>query len=123
MVESAAPRLIHDPGILDEYDLVEDLLAATGGKVERTKSITKGEIRVNGSIVRLNTILFDTGALHRSYINEDLVNSHREKWSSKLVPVRSVVRLADQRTVKESKEELQADVQVITNEGNKQQAD
>ena len=36
--------------------------------------------------------------------------------------VRSVVRLADQRTVKESKEELQADVQVITNEGNKQQA-
>jgi len=33
------------------------------------------------------------------------------------------VRLADQRTVKESKEELQAEVRVVTNEGNQQGVD
>ena len=56
MVEAAAPRLIHDPGITEDYDLVEDILAAMGSRVERAKSITEGVIRVNGSEVSLSTI-------------------------------------------------------------------
>ena len=74
-------------------------------------------MRVNGDVVRLGTILFDTGALHRSYVSEDLVNSNREKWGSKLVTVKSVVRLADQKTTKESKEELEAEVEVAASDG------
>ena len=77
MVEATAPRLIHDPGILNDSDLMEDVLAAIGSRADRAKSITEGVMRVNGDVVRLGTILFDTGALHRSYVSEDLVNSNR----------------------------------------------
>ena len=122
MVEATAPRLIHDPGILNDSDLMEDVLAAIGSRADRAKSITEGVMRVNGDVVRLGTILFDTGALHRSYVSEDLVNSNRGKWGSKLVPVKSVVRLADQKTTKESKEELEAEVEVAASDGSKQQA-
>jgi len=57
-VEAAALRLKYDPGILDEYDLAEDLLAAIRGKRERAKSITESVIRVNDGVVSLGTILF-----------------------------------------------------------------
>jgi hypothetical protein len=47
VVEAAAPRLIFDPGISGEWDLMEDILAAIGTRAERPKSVTKGAIRVN----------------------------------------------------------------------------
>ena len=121
-MEAAAPRLIYDPGISGDQDLMDDLLASIGASAARAKSIGEGVIRVNGNEVKLNTVLFDTGALHRSYISEDLVNSHRKDWGSKLVSAKTVVRLADQKTTKESKEELEADVEVMSGDGSKQQA-
>ena len=74
MVEAAAPRLIFDPGISSEWDLVEDMLEAIGVRSERPKSVTKGVIRVNGFSIDLNLILFDSGAIHRSYVSEELVD-------------------------------------------------
>ena len=121
MAEAAVPTLIFDPGI-DDYDLMDDVLAAIGRSTEQVKSITGGTMRVNGNVVRLGTILFDTGALHRSYVSEDLVNSNRSKWEDKLTAVKSTVRLADQRTTKESKEELEAEVSVTLSDGSKQTA-
>ena len=122
MVEAAAPRLIFDPGISSEWDLVEDILAAIGVKAERPKSVTKGAIRVNGFSIVLNVILFDSGAIHRSYVSEELVNEHREILGSNLSVARSVVRLADQQTTKESKEELEAEIEVNTDNNNTQAA-
>ena len=121
MAEAAVPTLIFDPGI-DDYDLMDDVLAAIGRSTEQVKSITGGTMRVNGNVVRLGTILFDTGALHRSYVSEDLVNSNRSKWEDKLTAVKSTVRLADQRTTKESKEELEAEVSVTLSDGSRQTA-
>ena len=83
-MEAAAPRLIFDPGISSEWDLVEDMLAAIGVRAERPKSVTKGAIRVNGFSIALNVILFDSGAIHRSYVSEELVNKHREILGSNL---------------------------------------
>ena len=122
MVEAAAPRLIYDPGICSDWDLMEDVLAAIGTRAERPKSVTRGVIRVNGSSIALNVILFDSGAIHRSYVSEELVNNHRDILGSSLVAVKSVVRLADQKTTKESKEELEAEIEVNADNNNVQTA-
>ena len=114
-MEAAVPRLIHDPGRGDQ-DLVEDLLAAIGGSLDKARSITHGVMQVGKGDIRLASILFDTGALHRSYISKELVDKHREAWASSLVPVESLVRLADQQTVLGSKEELRARV-IIAGQG------
>ena len=108
-MEAVVPRLIHDPGIPDT-DLVEGLLAAVGYNQGNVRSITVGEVVVGGYIQKLEKILFDTGALHRSYISKELVDRNRDKWYSSIVLARSVVRLADQRTTLESTEELKGQV-------------
>ena len=46
----------------------------------------------------LPRVLFDTGALHGSYISHSFVHSHREILSSHLLPTNSSVTLADNHT-------------------------
>ena len=118
MTEVAAPILIHDPGIEDQ-DLLEDLLATIGKGLDKARSITQGRLLVGSDEVYLGSILFDTGALHRSYVSKELVDRHRSGWDSSLVPVESLVRLADQKTVLGSKEELKAYV-TIPGEGDRE---
>ena len=113
--------MIFDPGI-DVDDLLEDVLAAVGKVKDKVKSITEGSLVVDSNVVSLSMILFDSGALHRSYINQGLVDSNREHWRNKISKARSAVRLADQRTVKESSEELEAEVTVILEDGEKKTA-
>ena len=103
-------------------DLMEDILPAVGSRTDRAKSITKGVMRIKGDVVGLESVLFDTGALHKSYISEELVDSYRDKWVSSLVPSRSVVKFADQKTTKKAKEELTAEVEVCMSDGNKESA-
>ena len=86
--------MIHDPGIPDT-DLVEGLLAAVGYKQGNVRSITQGELVIGSYNQKLEKILFDTGALHRSYISKELVDRNRDKWYDSIVSARSVVRLAD----------------------------
>ena len=101
---------------------MEDILAAIGVIAERPKSVTKGAIRVNGFSIDLNVILFDSGAIHRSYVSEELVDKHGGILGINLSVARSVVRLADQQTMKESKEELEAEIEVTTDNNNAQAA-
>jgi len=116
VVEATVPRLIHDPGIFD-LDLLEDLLAAIGERLSRAKSITEGILVVGRDDIKLSSILFDTGALHKSYISQELVNRYRDQWRDSLIPNESLVRLADQRTVIGSKEELKAQLTIYGNSG------
>ena len=88
--------------------MLDDLLAAIGNRVSRAKSITEGLLVVGTNELKLGTVLFDTGALHKSYISEELINKYRDQWKDYLTPVESLVRLADQKTVLGSKEELRA---------------
>ena len=118
MVEAAVPTLIYDPGIGDT-DLMEDVLAVVGEKFGKVKSITDGVLVVGSNKVKLDKVLFDTGALHRSYISKELVDYYRTSWESHIVLAESIIRLADQKTVLGSKEELMAKV-IIKGEDDKQ---
>ena len=122
MAEAAVPTMIFDPGIGSD-DLLEDVLAAIGKRGEKVKSITDGTLVVDSNVVRVSMILFDSGALHRSYINKGLVDSNRETWGNKITKARSAVRLADQKTIKESSEELEASLTVTLDDGISQRAD
>ena len=66
--------------------------------------------------MKLGFILFDTGALHRSYISEELVSENRLKWKNNIKNNQSLVRLADQRTVVGSKEELLGTLTIVGND-------
>ena len=114
--------MIFDPGIGTD-DLLEDVLAAIGKRGEKVKSITDGTLVVDSNVVRVSMILFDSGALHRSYINKGLVDSNRDIWGNKITEAKSAVRLADQKTIKESSEELEASLTVILDDGIRQTAD
>ena len=43
-------------------------------------------------------VLFDSGALHASYVSKDLVDKHRELFDEFIVPVNVATRLADSMT-------------------------
>ena len=72
----------------------------------KPQSIISGSFQACDKAVSLNNILFDTGALHRSYINKSLVENHRQAWSSSIHPHSSKIRLGDQKTVVNTNEEV-----------------
>jgi hypothetical protein len=72
----------------------------------KPQSIISRSFQACDKAVSLNNILFDTGALHRSYINKSLVENHRQVWSSSIHPHSSKIRLGDQQTVINTDEEI-----------------
>ena len=83
----SAQSRVFDPGISTESDdETELLLDAVGdivrGQVDRPISFREGEFQAEGVSVKLFKVLFDTGALHKSYISANLVEKHRNSWKS-----------------------------------------
>ena len=83
----------------------------------RPASMREGEFCVNECFERMFTVLFDTGALHRSYINKDIVDKHRKEWESKIRPFEAQVRLADQKTVVRTTEIIRGVLSFMSDDG------
>ena len=83
----------------------------------RPASMREGEFSVNEVIERMFTVLFDTGALHRSYINKDIVDKHRKEWESRIRPFEAQVRLADQKTVVKTTEIIRGVLSFVSDDG------
>ena len=62
-------------------------------------------------------VLFDTGALHKSYISANLVEKHRDSWKSCIFPHRAVACLADQATRIETKEVVRGVLSFVSDDG------
>ncbi len=70
----------------DEDIVLEfNLWALSFQKPNRPRSIRSGVFKANNFEVNVNTVLFDTGALHRSYINKALIDSNRINWNNNIV--------------------------------------
>ena len=63
------------------------------------------------------TVLYDTGALHKSFISSDLVEKHRVDWSEFIVPDKAVACLADQTTKIETKEAIRGQLTFVSDDG------
>ena len=70
----------------------------------RPASLREGQFTVNNNVARMFNVLFDSGALHHSYINSSIVAEHRIEWESMIRPYEAWVKLADQKTVVKTKE-------------------
>ena len=100
------PSLVNYHG---DEDLELDLhlwAISNNSQLHKPISIRSGYFEINGIGVHLSNILFDTGALHRSYINQSLINQHRQDWSSNIHAHSSKIRLGDQKTIINSNEEI-----------------
>ena len=65
----------------------------------------------------LGDILFDTGALHASYVDKGYVDANRESLKGKLSPMKAVARLADKKTMVKIEELLTAEITVLDSKG------
>ena len=52
-------------------------------------SFREGKFKAGGVSVKIFHVLFDTGALHKSYISAEIVDLHREEWSQFIFPHRA----------------------------------
>ena len=85
------PRQIFNPGGIEVMDPDDQLLcmemvaACSSWKGYREAVFCEGQFTVNGRGARLTEVLFDTGALHRSYISRQIVEKQeqtgRVEWS------------------------------------------
>jgi hypothetical protein len=107
-VEASVPVQIFDPGgqtisecvEVDETDvlLMESLCILANPRTVWRSVFKKGKFCVCGIEVDLNKVLFDSGALQRSYISKEVVNAKQMEWKDAIIPFDSTVRLADQQT-------------------------
>ena len=58
-------------------------------------------------------VLFDSGALHKSYISSDLVEKRSEDWSEFIVPHKAVACLADLTAKVETKEAIRGQLTFV----------
>ena len=94
--------------LLEDTDLSQDLLATLGpGRSVSSRVHKQGTLRLDtGDLLSLSKVLFDSGALHSSYINKDIVDSNRVELYPFLVAKPGVARLGDNKTIIDVKENL-----------------
>lgn len=86
-------------------------------------AITKGTINMpEGGRILVNRVLFDTGALHGSYISAEFARSIPEIWK-KRVRNKATVRLADNRTLIDITHTVNLSVTFADSEGNEHTGD
>ena len=83
----------------------------------RPLSVREGEIQVEGVAVKMFRVLFDTGALHKSYVSAELVEKFRDSWKESIFPHRAVACLADQTTRVETKEVIRGVLSFMADDG------
>jgi len=78
-------------------DAVGALVWNQGG---RPLSSREGEFEAYCTLrsIKVYDVLFDTGALNKSYISAELVERNRNKWKDSIFPNGAIACLADQRT-------------------------
>lgn len=79
--------------------------------------LRSGSIVCGSRRVVVDKVLFDSGALHSSYVSVDLVNKYREEWSHRIRNVEGFVKLADQETVTKVNERITLDLEFIDENG------
>lgn len=119
---SESQNKIFDPGLvpgeIEELYMVSKLLALVSPAHHvGVASITSGYIIESGSSVPLDKVLWDTGAMHSSYISTELVDLHRENWKHRIVPMSGIIRLGDCTTIIPVTERIHLPVKFIDSSG------
>ena len=120
------PRQIYDPGGDDidcELDqdcmllCVDALMAVVDFLNPRPAAFREGEFEANGVVAKMFSVLWDSGACHRSYISKDIVEKNRDVWKDVISPFKSTVRLADQLTTVRTTEKVRGKLSFVFDTG------
>ena len=118
---------VYDPGG-DDYNpeelcMIADLLELTiPDYMKGVVSITKGQI-IHGDLrVPLERVLWDSGAMHSSYLSQKVVDEHRDQWMDKIYEAKGFVRLGDGETTINVKERIAIEVAFIDSVGGEYRA-
>ena len=102
----------------------EDLLMVSESVIDTitVASIRQGEFREGEFTadrwgVKINNVLFDTGALQTSYVNSEIVVANREKWTKAISPLNTVVKMADQQTKIRTSEKISGRITFVDDKG------
>ena len=79
-------------------------------------------LSIEGNDVCVNKVLMDLGAVHKSYINIDVVNKYRDKVSHNIKKVNGWVKLGDNMTTKQITETIELQLTMDSAEGISQTA-
>ena len=80
--------MIFDPGIprrsVDELSVVKELFSVKLRSKPESPVVIPGCVIVRGKVFKLERVLFDSGALSSSYIDQGLVDKFRDLWSNQI---------------------------------------
>ena len=75
-------------------------------KLHLTSMHREGVIEIEDSKIKVNKVLFDSGALHSDYIAATFVKKHRKELEPFIYKAESIVRLGDNQTLIKIKERI-----------------
>ena len=67
--------------------------------------------------MKMFDILFDSGALHHSFINARIVEKNRERWSHAIRPHETIVKLTDQKTLVKTSQVILGELSFVSDGG------
>jgi len=105
-----------DPEKFSYLEVVQHLLASQCGDGKRKIQFFYG-VRVavvDGYKVVLNRVLWDSGALHSSYVSQQRLDRHRKELVNKIRSEVAVVRLGDSVTRINLKEKVTLEVETVS---------
>jgi hypothetical protein len=109
--------MIFDPGItrrsVDELSVVRELFNVRMKGQPNSPVVIPGMVVVKGKVFKLDRVLFDSGALSSSYIDQGLVDKFRDFWGNSIYEVDGGVRLADQTTTLKIKERARLELSFV----------
>ena len=111
--------MVFDPGIDDDSLVVLDAVSSTlcNAFGMRPASFREGEFKCGDVVVKMFDILFDSGALHHSFINSKFVERYRHVWSHAIRPHNTIVKLADQKTLVKTSEVILGELSFVSGGG------
>ena len=96
-----------DPWDTEELRMVQDLLQLRYPVLKKkVASMDSGVICDEGVKILMKKVLFNSGAMHSSYISKELVDRNRSSWSSKIKAANGLVRLGDNVTTRPVTEQV-----------------
>ena len=109
---------IHDANQVEDLVMVlESVMDTITMATIRQGVFREGEFTADRWGVKMNNILFDTGALQTSYVNSEIVEANREKWAKAISPLNTVVKMADQQTKVKTSEKITGRITFVDDKG------
>ena len=104
------------------FGLLQEVLLNTLTDSSMTSMHREGFVELPTADIRLERVLFDSGALHSDYISSSFVEEHRHLLEDRIYKSESTVRLGDNATTIKIKERVTLDVMFVDDSGKEHRA-